>query len=58
MSHQHEALDRTHVVIETVAAHILNHPFTDKHEDVKQQAGKALEALCHLYQLIGRKDEQ
>jgi hypothetical protein len=56
LSYQIEALDRTHVVIETITAHILHHPFAEKHSDVKKKAEQALEILCDLYQTIGQKE--
>jgi hypothetical protein len=57
MSYQIEALDRTHVVIETITAHILHHAFADQHSDVKEKVEQALEILCDLYQTIGRKEK-
>ncbi len=56
MSYQIEALDRTHVVIETITAHILHHAFAYQHSDVKEKVEQALEILCDLYQTIGRKE--
>lgn len=58
--HYLELLDRLHVQCCSVEDHLLGHPLTDKHEDVKLLIEKALVSLAEAYQIVGNlepKDE-
>lgn len=47
----HEALDRTHLVLDFFTDHVSEHPVIEKH--FKEEADKIGDALAGLYQKIG-----
>lgn len=51
--HWHEALDRTHIAVDTFNEHIVSHPVIQQMNDLKSAADKASDALMELYQMIG-----
>lgn len=51
----HEALHTAHVIIDMIDGHLINHPAIEADEEFLRLANTAQEALCDLYQAIGRK---
>lgn len=54
--HYLELMDRLHVVMCTLNDHCLEHPITQKNEDIKFQIEYAIGQLWDAYQLVGNKD--
>ena len=54
--HYLELMDRLHVVMSTIDDHILSHPLTKEHKDVRFQVQYALGQLWDAYQLVGQKE--
>jgi hypothetical protein len=54
--HYLELMDRLHVVMCTLNDHCLEHPLTQKNEDIKFQIEYAIGQLWDAYQLVGSKD--
>ncbi len=54
--HYLELMDRLHVVMCTLNDHCLEHPLTQKNEDIKFQIEYAIGQLWDAYQLVGNKD--
>lgn len=55
--HAHEALDRIHVIRDTFASHILDHPFIENHPNCKKLAEEVFHSMCELYQMVGTEGE-
>ena len=55
--HYLELMDRLYVVMNTIDAHILNHPLTDNNPDIKKKINKAIHKLWDAYQLVGNKED-
>ena len=53
--HWTEMIDRIHVVKMNVREHLLDHPVSCAHEDIKIELTKAADALMNAYELAGRK---
>ena len=53
--HYIELLDRTHVIMEMIDTHLVNHPLATQDEEIKHQLEYALGQLYDAYQLIGGK---
>lgn len=51
--HKHEALDRCHLLINTVDAELLQLQWVQAHKSVKKQIKKSVVRLSRAYQLIG-----
>lgn len=51
----HEALDRAHMVSSHLQMALAEHETIEKHEDIREAYGLAVEKLENLYQLIARK---
>ena len=49
----HEALDRTHVVLDTFYGFILEHPFVQDVPELKNKATSIANDMYDLYQMIG-----
>ena len=54
--HRHEALDRTHLLLNNVDEYLLQHPYVASNEEYNQLAQEAFDKLHRLYQLIGTED--
>lgn len=54
--HYLELMDRLHVVMSTIDDHILSHPLTEGHKDIRFQIQYALGQLWDAYQLVGQKE--
>ena len=54
--HYLELMDRLHVIMCTLNDHCLEHPLTQKNEDIKFQIEYAIGQLWDAYQLVGSKD--
>ena len=54
--HYLELMDRTHVIMDNINSHLLEHPLTDNENDLKEKFEIALDALWDAYQLIGNKE--
>ncbi len=54
--HYLELMDRLHVIMCTLNDHCLEHPLTQKNEDIKFQIEYAIGQLWDAYQLVGKKD--
>ncbi len=54
--HYLELMDRLHVVMCTLNDHCLEHPLTQKNEDIKFKIEYAIGQLWDAYQLVGNKD--
>jgi hypothetical protein len=54
--HYLELMDRTHVIMDNINSHLLEHPLTDNKNDLKEKFEIALDALWDAYQLIGNKE--
>ena len=55
--HYLELMDRLHVVMNTIDAHILSHPLTENNPDIKKKINKAIHKLWDAYQLVGTKED-
>ena len=51
--HQHEALDRTHLVLCMIDDHLLSHPFVAQHPKIEKKIKEAARCLADAYQRIG-----
>lgn len=49
----HEALDRTHLQIENIDSHLLQHPVLKVNPEIRKHVESAVEELCEAYQKIG-----
>jgi hypothetical protein len=54
--HYLELMDRTHVIMDNINSHLLEHPLTDNENDLKEKFEIALDALWDAYQLVGNKE--
>ena len=50
---KHEAMDRIHVLSETLSLHLLDHPFVLQRASVLDPLQAALEHLAHAYRAAG-----
>lgn len=55
--HYLELMDRTHIIMDNINSHLLEHPLTDNENDLKEKYEIALHALWDAYQLIGNKED-
>lgn len=55
--HYLEIMDRLHVIMMNIQDHVIDHPLTDNHPDVKKKVKKAQIKLWKAYQLIGNKND-
>ena len=55
--HYLELMDRTHVMMDNINTHLIEHPLTDNESDLKEKFEIALDSLWDAYQLIGNKEE-
>lgn len=55
--HYLEIMDRLHVIMMNIQDHVVDHPLTDNHSDVKKKVKKAQIKLWEAYQLIGNKND-
>ena len=55
--HQHEAMHTAHVVMETWAVHVQDHPWVVADDKLSGLADAATEAMMALYQAMGADDE-
>lgn len=55
--HKHEALDRTHMLQESVNLFLLEHPYMQQNPRVRLCIERASEQLSAAYQLIGTSDD-
>jgi hypothetical protein len=53
--HYLELMDRLHIVMSTIDAHILSHPLSEANEDIKETIDGALSLLFNAYQMVGNK---
>ena len=53
--HYHEALDRLHVVMETIDTHLTQHPVLKLNKDIAVLVEEAQTKLFQAYQLAGEK---
>ncbi len=53
--HWHEALDRAYVLEDTFSRHVWEHPAIQQSPDLAAKAEAIHDAMCELYQAIGRK---
>ena len=51
--HQHEALDRAHVVSEIIYSLLLEHPYIYQNKKLKKKVEKAVGLIGAVYQQIG-----
>lgn len=51
--HYHEALDRLHVIMDTIDNHLIQHPVLKAETKVKDLVDEANTKLWEAYQLIG-----
>jgi hypothetical protein len=51
--HQHEMLDRLHIVAAMMSTHLLQHPAAKVRKDVKQNIEQAIQSIWTAYQLTG-----
>ena len=51
--HQHEVVDRLHVVICTISDHLEEHPFVEAFPDIKKRIKSAIDFLSDAYQMAG-----
>jgi hypothetical protein len=56
--HYLELMDRTHVIMDNINSHLLEHPLTDNENELKEKYEIALDALWDAYQLIGNKEDE
>lgn len=52
---QHEAMDRCHVVLSMIEAHLLSHPYMEVNPAVQREVQDAVDALARAYQMIGAR---
>lgn len=50
----HEALDRTHVIIQMIQEHLIEHKATQKHKTIKTKVEQAGQLLADVYQDFGQ----
>lgn len=55
--HYHEALDRSHVIVDMMNDYLLEHPAVSQNKKIKKKVEKAIENLADAYQLIGQKSD-
>lgn len=51
--HQHEMLDRLHLIAAVMSTHLLQHPVAKVRTDVKQNVEQAIQSIWTAYQLMG-----
>lgn len=56
--HYHEALDRIHVIMDTIDAHLIQHPVLKLETEVKDLVEEAQTKLWHAYQIIGNINKE
>lgn len=52
--HYFELMDRIHVITCNINDHVLEHPLTEKLDNVKKLIDEAIDKLSEAYQLIGQ----
>lgn len=53
--HQHEVLDRTHLIMVTIEQFLQDHPWVQSNEDISQLIDEAADKLAQVYQLAGTR---
>lgn len=53
--HQHEVLDRTHMIMVTIEQFLQDHPWVQANEDISQLISNAADQLAQAYQLTGSR---
>ena len=56
--HYHEALDRIHVIMDTIDVHLIQHPVLKLETEVKDLVEEAQTKLWHAYQIIGNINKE
>lgn len=51
--HRHEALDRTHVLMDSIDSYLLCHPYITHNSRYNKLVNEAFDRLHEVYQLIG-----
>lgn len=54
--HYHEAMDRTHVIMDMIDSHLIQHPVLKLEQEPRRMVEEAQNLLFKAYQLIGNKD--
>lgn len=51
--HEHEALDRLHIVCSMIDDHLLDHPYIQSRPDLLRRVSEASKSLADAYCLVG-----
>lgn len=55
--HYLELMDRTHIIMENINTHLLEHPLTLNDLELTTLYNDAIDTLWKAYQLVGQKDD-